>query len=668
MKKKSILSFMLALSLVLTACNNGKDTNETKEETKVEKSTESAEETKTDDEKKDSDQSKSELKDGTYEIKESGHNASIDFEIKIADNKISEINVLKSFETPGVTTKALETDLPESIIENQSTAVDTITGATVSSRALIRAVEKAIGEAGGKAEDYRVEIEKPEPKEIEDEADIIVVGGGGAGLSAAITAAEKGSSVIIVEKAGYVGGNTLISGGIYNTPDPELQHKQEMTPGLRARVEEAIDEEPVNDAHKEMIEALKKDYDDYNKSGEKGIFDSAAWYALQTWNGGDKVADEKLVKTLAYNAKDGLDWLHDMGWEYNDQVQAGAGAMYPRTHSVDKPLGTGYIDAYMNYIDNSDKVKVVYNTRADELIKDGDKVVGVKAKDKGGNTYTFNANKSVILSTGGFAGNKELINKYNDTGKWPDLSDVKSSNLPTIEGDGIVMAEDVGAGLRDMDQIQLLYLGNLNVASITKGTFQPKGADGLIYVNKEGKRFVREDGRRDEISLAFLDQTDGIGYTVECADSGVTEETTDLGGVPIKELIDDGTVFYGETLEEAAKAAGIDPVELQKTVDQLNKLVDEKASTDEFGRSVFTTKLENGPWYIIPKVPAIHHTMGGVVIDEECHVLDKDGNRIEGLFAAGEIVGGIHGANRLGGNALVDTVVFGRIAGEKAAE
>lgn len=217
-----------------------------------------------------------------------------------------------------------------------------------------------------------------------------------------------------------------------------------------------------------MIDAVKKDYEAYNESGETGVFDSASWYALQTWIGGDKVADESLVKIMAKNAKDGLDWLSSLGWEYLDRVFVGAGSLYPRTHGVEKPLGTGYIEANMNYIENSDNIKVVYNTRANELITEGTKVVGVKAEDKDGNTYNFNANKSVILSTGGFAGNKEIINKYNNSGKWPDLSNVKSSNLSTIEGDGILIALDVNAKVRDMDQIQLLYLGDLKVPSILK--------------------------------------------------------------------------------------------------------------------------------------------------------------------------------------------------------
>lgn len=665
MKKRNLLiTLLLVLALVLGACGNQGQTNQgAKDPEKKEEAT-----TKEDAKAAPKEDASQKLKDGTYKVEKNGHNGPINFEISVADGKISEIKVVNSYDTPGVSTKALLTDLPKKVIAEQSTQVDVINGATISSKAMLSAVDDAIVQAGGKADDFKKEVAKEKPATTDKEADIIVVGGGGAGLAAAITAAENGASVIVVEKAGYVGGNTLISGGIYNTPDEELQSKQEGSPGLIALVEEAIAEEPVSEEHKTLIEEVKSDLDKWKENGSKGIFDSPSWFALQTWNGGDKVADLNLVKELTYNAQDGLKWLSGLGWDYMNTVTAGAGSMYPRTHSVEKPLGTGYIEAYMKKIESLDKVEIVYNTKATELTKEGNRISGVKAEDKDGNNYTFKANKSVILTTGGFAGSKELVNKYNTSGKWTDLSKVRSSNLPAIEGDGIKMATAVDAALRDMDQIQLLYLGDPKISSITKATFQPKGAEGLIYVNKEGQRFVREDGRRDEISLAYLEQTDGTAYTVQCSDSGVAEDSKDLGGVPVKDLIADGSVFYGETLEEAAKAAGIDPVKLQETVTEFNQLVDDKVEHDQFGRSVFGTKLENGPWYIVPKVPAVHHTMGGVVINENCNVMDEAGNPIEGLFAAGEVVGGIHGGNRLGGNALVDTVVFGRVAGEAASK
>lgn len=607
------------------------------------------------------------LTDGTYLSEQQGHNGPIKYEVTISDGKIEKIEVVKSYETVGVADKALFTDLPNEIIEKQAANVDAITGATISSLATMRAVEDVIAQAGGDVKDFKLEKAETTPEEIEKTADIVIVGGGGAGLAAATAASESGASVIVLEKAGYLGGNTLVAGGIYNSPDEELQRKEKMELGHIALWEDAINEPAVSEEHKELQAKIKSQLEEYKASGENYLLDTKEWFALQTWNGGDKIANLDLVKSLANNAFDAMKWLEGMGWEYEDFITTGAGSMYPRTHKSIKPLGVGMIEAYTDTLDTRDNVEIILNTEVTDLITDGDKVVGAKGTDKHGNTYIVNANNYVILTTGGFGGNLEMVEEYNTSGKWPELSNRNSTNLPTINGDGIKLAIDVGASVRDMEQIQLLFTCEPKTGQVNPGNFKPKGTEGYIFINQEGKRFVREDGRRDEISLAMLAQTDELGYMVQSADSGIDlETTTDIGGVPIKDNIETGLVFYGETLEEAAEKAGIPADALQATIDEYNQLVENNAERDELGRAVFTTKLENGPWYIVPRSPAIHHTMGGLVIDEDCHVLNAQGEKIPGLLAAGEIVGGIHGGNRLGGNAIVDTVVFGKRAGETA--
>ncbi len=559
-------------------------------------------------------------------------------------------------------------EYPNHIIENQSVNVDMVTGATITSMAVKRAVEDAITQAGGKVEDFQKEIEKATPLE-EKAADVIVVGGGGAGLAAAVAASENGASVIIVEKAGYVGGNTMVSGGIYNAPDEKLQESIEMTKGSIHMIEEAVAEEPVNDEHKALMKTVKKQLDEYKESGKTGLFDTKEWFALQTWNGGDKVANLDLVKILTYQAYDAMEWVHSLGWVYTDKVNAGPGALYPRTHNSIDPLGTGIIKAYTDTLGKMDNVEIIFDTEVTELLMDGEKVVGAKGKDKEGNVSTFKANKGVILSTGGFAGNLKMIQEYNTSGKWPDLSKTKSTNLPAIKGDGIKMAKEAGAALIDMDQIQLLYACDPKTGLATHGLLDLNGMGSVIYVNKEGKRFVREDGRRDEISLGIIAQTDGVAYEIASAESGADLETTiDLGGTAVKDLIAGNTVFYGETLEEACEKAGLPVDAVKATVEEYNKLVEAQVDNDEFGKAIFANKLENGPWFVTPRAPSVHHTMGGVVINEHCQVLNEKGETIEGLLAAGEITGGIHGANRLGGNAIVDTIVFGKIAGEQATK
>ena len=294
-------------------------------------------------------------------------------------------------------------------------------------------------------------------------------------------------------------------------------------------------------------------------------------------------------------------------------------------------------------------------------------------QQKGGNTYTLNASKGVVLSTGGFSANGKMAQKYNTSGKWDDLSAVKTTNrYACSQGDGILMATEIGASLTDMEQIQLLYLGNLVNGQLTK---YPKrvvsGTDQEIFINKEGNRFVQEDGRRDQICLASLKQTDGYFFFLESGDGSFEDLDTAISadGFTLRFLEEQGYIYVGETLDELAEKLNeaygctMTGEGLQATVDAFNECV-RNGADPEFGRTLFTTELTKGPWVATPRQACLHHTMGGVTIDTEAHVLDNDGNVIPGLVACGEVTGGIHGGNRLGGNAVVDTVVFGKLAGE----
>lgn len=617
MKKfKRLVSMILVLAMVfvLAACG-------TKETEKPAEQNNPASETKNE-----VTTSKGNLTPGTYSGEFQGMGGKVKVEVTVDENKITNIKVLDNYETPGVGTAAIE-KLPKEIIERQTLAVDIITGATLTSNAVLASVEDCLKQAGAQIAAYKSDadrIVKEYPSELT--ADVIIVGGGGAGLSAAVAATDEGSSVIVIEKMGFLGGNTIVCGGIYNTPDPERQKLQ-------------------------------------------GIEDSVELYVKQTYEGGDKVANPDLVQTLCENAYDGLKWLEGMGMKFDDKIIQGAGSLYPRTHQSLEPLGTGFVNAYMRTLDaRADQCKIITDTKGESLIMDGDKVVGVKATNKDGSELTLKANKGVILTTGGFAGNVELRQKYNTSGKWSDLGeDIPTTNMPGITGDGISIAADAGADLVDMEQIQLLYLSIPKNGGIA-GLYN-LGAENTIFVNKEGNRFVREDGRRDLICTNILAQTDGLMYMIHSADvlPDITKAKT-LEGVPMTEILENNTYGWqtGETLEELAEKLDMPAENLIATVDKYNAAVD--SGKDEFGRELLTKKFENGPWYAVPRVPAVHHTMGGVRIDSQGHALNAGGEIIKGLYCAGEITGGIHGANRLGGNAVVDTVVFGRIAGTSAAK
>ena len=425
-------------------------------------------------------------------------------------------------------------------------------------------------------------------------------------------------------------------------------------------MEAALAEEPVSEEHAELQEAVRLEFEAY-KETDKTLFDSANWFALQTWNGGDKIADLDLVKVLTAGAYPALEWLESMGMEFNDFVTLGGGSLYPRTHGATTPNGTGYIKAFTNTLDGRDNVQIIMDTTGKSLITDGDKVVGVNAVGRDGNAVTLMANKGVILATGGFAGNVELRQKYCEGEKWPDLGpSLTTSNMPGVTGDGIFMAEAVGAELVDMDQIQLLPFCNPQ----TGATFDITSAN--CFINKNGERFVREDGRRDEMAKAMIAQPDGLVYYIfSCEDPN---EVYSLGKQTLQYYLDNNLYGYmiDTSLEGLAEQMGVPADTLAETVEAFNAHT-KAGDVDEFGRTSWAETIE-GPYYVAyQRKPAVHHTMGGVRIDTETHALRADGSIIEGLYCAGEIVGGIHGGNRLGGNAIVDFCVFGRLAGTHAA-
>ncbi|MEG2531328.1 MAG: flavocytochrome c [Raoultibacter sp.] len=564
---------------------------------------------------------------GTYQATADGHNGKVNVSTVFSETAIESIEVQDNIETPGVRDWPIEI-VPQEIIAHQSLAVDVVTGASFTSRAIIAAVKDCATQAGGDIEALEKELPKETPADVEKTADVIIVGGGGAGLAAAVAASDAGASVVLIEKTGFLGGNSIVSGGIYNAPDPEMQKPE-------------------------------------------GIEDSVEFFTKQTWEGGDKVANIDLVTTLCSNALADLKWLEGMGMEFKDTISQGVGSLYRRTHSSVMPNGTGFIKTFRdNLAQKADQVEIMMSVTGTSLTKDADgRIVGVVAQGKDGSKVTLTANKAVILATGGFAGNVEMRQQYCQGEKWPDLGkSLITSNMPAITGDGIRMAEAVGAALVDMDQIQLLQVCN-PWTGVTSDVVTG-GVDACIYINQEGERFVREDGRRDVISAAILRQTDGRMYTIHNAtviDDPTTYKT--LGGRVFADLEAEGRYEFvsAPTLEELAKKMNVPYATLQATLDTYNAHVKNGDKVDEFGRELLTTALEEGPWYAYPRAPAAHHTMGGIKIDTGAHVLDMSDTPIKGLYAAGEVTGGIHGGNRLGGNAIVDFTVFGRIAGTNAA-
>jgi len=599
---------------------------------------------------------------GTYEGEADGFHGKIIAKVTVTETEITDITV-EHTETAGLGDKAVE-KIVLGVKETTSLNVPMVSGATYSSTGIMAAITAALEKAGADIEALKTkEVEGAKAAEdVEKTADVIIVGAGGAGLAAAVTAHQNGASVIIVEKMPQVGGNTIISGSAFNSADPDRQSTLEMTDLEKKTVEGIIAAEQTDPIVKEWQATLKTEYEAYLASGKTTLFDSPTLHKLQTYNGGDKQGKPELISTFTDNTLPAIEWLESLGMEFKDSVFTVLGALWNRSHKPVKPLGTGYIETYMNYIEaNKNDIEVLVDTNAKSFIVDNGAVTGVNA-EFGGAKVTLHANKGVILAAGGFGANVEMREEYNTL--WPSLKDVKTTNQSGATGDGTVMAEKIGASLVEMEYIQLLPMGDPVTGSLSGNIEQ--GVQNRIFVNKEGNRFVDEGARRDVMTQALMKQTDAYMWVIVDQHSYPTGDTKNNFNETIDDLVAAGRAFKGDTLEELAAQIGVDPASLVNAVDTFNKAVDGTVS-DEFGRTLFADKIDTAPFYAGARVPTVHHTMGGVEITPSAQVVDKDGNIIKGLYAAGEVTGGIHGTNRLGGNALADIAVFGRIAGESAA-
>ena len=599
--------------------------------------------------------------EGTYTATAQGNNGPVTVSVTFSADAITDVTVVEHSETAGLSDRPIA-EIPAAIVENQSLAVDTVSGATNSSTAILTAVADCVAQAGGDVEALKaVAVEKAPVEDVEATYDVVVLGGGGAGLTASITAAQNGAKVILVEKAGSLGGNTLIAGQGFNACDPERQANTEMSEALLGELKSYLDLDPADfGAFAEVLETVKGQINDYIASGSTTLFDSPELHMLHTYMGGKRTGldgtviepDLELARTFATNALDALEWAESIGAQWNDTTSTILGAMWPRSHG----LANGNVITILTDAAKANGVEIVTDTRANELIVESGKVVGVKATTSEGANVTLHANSGVVLATGGFSANAPMVVEYNNY--WPGLSDtMPSTNAPTITGDGIVMAKAIGADLVGMGFAQLMPSSHPVDGSLFSGIWG--SAETQVFVNKEGKRYVNEYAERDVLSKAALEQTDGIFYII--CDNKIAKNA-DVAGMEAK-----GNVVVADTLEELAEKLGIPADTFVETIERYNSFVDAQKD-DDFGKPLFGEKIDEAPFVATPRSPSLHHTMGGVKIDTNTHVISTEGNVIDGLYAAGEVTGGLHAGNRLGGNAMTDFLVFGRIAGENAAK
>ena len=443
---------------------------------------------------------------------------------------------------------------------------------------------------------------------IKDAVRQAIVGAGGAGLTAAVRATQEGAKVLVLEKMPFVGGNSLKASGGMNCADTKFQAAADIT----------------DSGVPEFIE--------------------------DTMNGGHGINDLALVTTMAENSAEAVEWLETIGAPL-PKVAATGGTVHKYLHSPEdgSPVGA-FLVAKLSEEAEKQGIEIMLNTTATEIIMSNGVAVGVKAEDAG-HDYTVNA-RAVVLATGGFGANFDMMCAYN-----PSLANAVTTNHPGATGDGILMAEAVGAATVDMAQIQLHPTVYQATSMLVSEKMRSLGA---ILVNQEGKRFTNDLATRDAVSAAELEQTGGYAWIV--FDQNLVDNNKSA-----KQYIEQGMAVQGDTYEALAKAMNVDEAAFVETMDTWNAAV--AAGEDaEFGRNNgMDADLSTAPFYAIQIAPGIHHTMGGVKIDVRTEVISTEGQPIPGLYAAGEVTGGVHGGNRIGGNAVCDFVVFGRIAGANAA-
>lgn len=540
--------------------------------------------------------------DGTYVGEGQGKYGVIKVEVLIQEGKIKEIKTLEHSETPGLSDPVFET-LYASIIENQSAEVDAVSGGTVTSEGIKQAVNDAITKAlktGAVTTTSAANNETTEAAVANQdvEVDVLVIGAGGAGLTSAITAAENGASVILLEKLPFVGGNTQISATGITASDTVLHE----TSGIVFTVEDHI---------------------------------------KKTMETGKDVPNLELVTLLAQSSSDAVDWLISLGLEYKVKSAEEPFWIIP----VEGHYGAQLVAAMKDEAAKYDNLEIRVENKAVELILENGAVVGAVVENANG-TYNIKS-KNVILSTGGLNNNPEMIAEYNS--KYTGIHTGMTTPGPT--GDGIIMAESVGANLIDMEHFQVRPL-SLNGEWYRETILTTEGTGGIL-VNLEGKRFANETLSPKELVTEILSQTDRTAYFIYDQEMADTPDG--------KKAFTKGNGVSAETIEELAALIGLDPTVLKTTVDAYNQGV------DEFSRKTMG-KITVGPFYAVNTQPSNHYTMGGVEINKDAQVIGVNGQPIPGLFAAGEVVGGLYGPGRVAGNNTLDDIVFGKIAGTNAAK
>lgn len=466
------------------------------------------------------------------------------------------------------------------------------------------------------------------PRKWNRERDIVIVGSGFAGLASAIETHDGGANVIILEKMPTAGGNSIMAGGAYNAVDPELQELQSI-------------EDSVSLHYKDSIE------------------------------GGDYRGEPEKVWFLVKNALNGLHWLEEIGVKFSNMISQGFGALWPRAHRSIGPR-SAIVRALIDQVKRRG-IPVLLRHKVTRIIREKalkGRVLGVEVETQG-QKLLFKARKAVILASGGFGADVEMRMKHDprfDTR-------FSTTNHAGATGECIKMACDIGADLKGMDYIQYLPVGrDIKVGKRGVGQRAPINLilglpiNRIIFSDLKGERIVASDARRDHITEAIMATDEKVVVVIG---DDACREAHGTARINAEKLVKKypNEVFIAKTIRELAINMDMTPEVLENTIKTFNSYVVHKHDP-EFGQSPHNLKykIEKPPFWAGTASPSVHHTMGGLAVKgTTTQVIDRYGKVIPRLYAVGEVTGGVHGTNRLGGNAIPECIVFGRVAGKNAA-
>ena len=539
--------------------------------------------------------------DGTWTGTGNGRNGDIKIQLTVSGGKITGGKVLQEDETD-FAKPAIENIIDQAVKKQNVSGLDTVSGATITSKAVMEAMQNALASVNGNAS-AAVSLS-------DTSCDIVIIGAGGAGLTAATEAAGKGAKVIVVEKMGIAGGNTNSATGGLNASETSIQKKL-------------------------------------------GIEDSNDQYYEDTMKGGYNLNDSDLVRNMIEKSAETVDWLISLGADLSD-VGKMAGSTNKRTHRPQggSAIGTHLVPVLQKAAEDAG-AEIRFNTKVTDIIEESGKPAGVKVSKADG-SYSIKA-KAVIIASGGFGANNYMVVKYK-----PELAGFGTTNHKGATGDAFALVEKFNAALMQMEQIQthptVVPSNGVMITEAVRG-------NGAVMVNREGKRFGNEMATRDVMSKDILAQTGKTAYLL--FDDGVRKSLKAIEG-----YVKQGLLTQDDTLEGLASKLGMNAENLASSIKAYNGYQAGGNGDPDFGRkaSEMPRAIATGPFYAVEVGPAVHHTMGGIKINTKAQVINTSGNVIPGLFAAGEVTGGIHGGNRLGGNAVADICIYGKISADSALD